>query len=84
MANWAQFDGDLARCGAPSLLSMNARRGLNLAYSRVVENLNKDERAEFESEISLGLLELQVRKAIEEQREKERRQQMAKSLGEVG
>lgn len=63
---------------------MTARRGLNVAYSRVVENLDKDERAEFESEISQSLVELQVRKAIEEQREKERRQQMAKSLGEVG
>lgn len=74
----------MARRGAPSLLTLSARRGLNLAYFRVIENLDKDEREEFESEIRFSLVELQLQAEMKAVREKEDRKRLAASFGEVG
>ena len=63
---------------------MSARRGLNLAYHKTVENLNKEEREEFESELHYSMVELTLRTLARKSREKEDRKRLAASLGEIG
>lgn len=77
------MDGELASAGAPSLLQMTARRGLNVAYAKIVENLSKEDREQFESEINLSMVELTVLKLQREVHEKEDRKKLAASFGEV-
>lgn len=70
--------------GAPSLFDMTARRGLNLAFAYIVENMDKDERESFLHDISLSMVEWLTRQAVEQEQERQRRRELAAQLGEVG
>jgi hypothetical protein len=78
------LDGNLALSGAPSLLDMTARRGLNVAYAQTVEHMDKKERDAFDSELQMSMVELAVRELARKAREKEDRRRLAISVGEVG
>ena len=69
--------------GGPSLLTFSARRGLNLAYAAAVEYMSKEDREEFDSSLSMTMLEWDLQTALERKKKEQARMDLAKRYGEV-
>lgn len=63
---------------------MPARRALNIVFSMAVENMDQEQRREFEAGLGLGLLEWRAVQVAQAKEKIKRRQDLAAAYGEVG
>ena len=63
---------------------MSARRAMNVAYAMLSENMPLDERKSFQASLDMSVLDWNVYQQAELAKERRRRADVVKGVGEVG
>ena len=63
---------------------MSARRAMNVAYAMLSENMPLDERKSFRASLDMSVLDWNVYQQAELAKERRRRADVVKGVGEVG